>query len=340
MLIIQAPQEFYQMNNEPDITVIIATHNRAKVLNDTLMSISKTDMMGIDPELIIVDNNSSDNTKEVITNWNGKLRVKYLFEKKPGQNPARNRALLEANLGKIIIFTDDDIVPNINWFKAIIQSCEQWPEYNVFGGKIYPIWPTDSYFPKWAEEDSIQSFGFAVHNYKNEQCVYEKNDYPFSPNFWVRRKVFDNKKMFDEKVEWHPKNRIMATETVFFRDLINDGYRIVYCPQAIVGHKINADQLTIKSILKRSYSCGRGLAHIRSFCGAETFIKKPLLWYTMRYAAITKLSLQLTGAMLPLAFEKPKTAMYAMQWLGYNMELLNLAEQRINEKNNCNNTAI
>jgi len=138
--------------------------------------------------------------------------------------------------------------------------------------------------------------------------------------------------MFDTKVEWHPKNRIMATETVFFRDLVEDGYRIVYCPEAIVGHKINTEQLTVKSILKRSYSCGRGLAHIRSFCRAEMLKNSPLLWYAMRYGAITKLGIKFTGTLLPLALERPQEAMYVMQWLGYNMELLNLA------KANCTST--
>jgi glycosyltransferase involved in cell wall biosynthesis len=315
------------MKNEPDITVIIATYNRGETLDQTLNSMSKVESDGIETEFAIVDNNSTDNTKEVILKWGERLNLKYLFEKMPGQNPARNRALSEIKPGKIIVFTDDDIVPHTNWFKTILQTSEQWPEYSIFGGKIYPIWPMNTYFPKWAEEDSIQSFGFAVHNYKNHQCVYEKNDYPFSPNFWVRRNIFKNNKMFDNKIEWHPKNRIMATETVFFRDLVQDGYRIVYCPEAVVGHKIQAGQLTVKSILKRSYSCGRGLAHIRSFCKAEMLKEKPLLWYANRMGAIAKMGLKLTGSMIPLAFEKPQSAMYAMQWLGYNVELLRIAEE-------------
>jgi glycosyltransferase involved in cell wall biosynthesis len=315
------------MKNEPDITIIIATFNRAAILNDTLQSMSEVNADGINVEFAIVDNNSTDNTKEVILNWAKKLNVRYLHEKRPGQNPARNRALAEIEPGKIIVFTDDDVVPNTNWFKVILQTSEQWPEYSVFGGRIYPIWPSDIDFPKWAQEEAVQSFGFAVHNYKDKQCVYEKQDYPFSPNFWVRRKIFSNKKMFDNKIEWHPKNQIMATETMFFKELVEDGYRIVYCPEAVVGHKIRPEQLTVKSILKRSYSCGRGTAYLRSFCRSDLLQKNPLLWYTMRYGAIAKLGMKLGMGILPAVFEKPQTAMYAMEWLGYNIELLRLAEE-------------
>ncbi|OQA02586.1 MAG: hypothetical protein BWY69_00991 [Planctomycetes bacterium ADurb.Bin401] len=165
-----------------------------------------------------------------------------------------------------------------------------------------------------------------MHNYRAHQCVYEVNDYPFSPNFWIRRSIFKDFQKFDNRIEWHPKNRIMATETVFFRDLVAKGYRIVYCPEAVVGHKINPEQLTLMNILKRSYSCGRGLAHIRTFCKSDMLKKTPLLWYTMRYAAISKVGLKLTGSILPLAFDDPRKSIEAFQWLGYNMELLNLAK--------------
>ncbi len=315
-----------QADNNLDITLIMTTFNRADVLNHTLGRMAKTDRTGIKTEFVIVDNNSKDKTRDVILRWKNILNIKYLWEQKPGQNPARNRALKEAKLGRIVVFTDDDVVPEPDWFTAILQACRLWPEYSIFGGRIYPIWPANTDFPKWADEKWIQSFGFAVQDYSQHECVYEKKDYPFSPNFWVRRKVLENK-LFNEKIEWHPKNRIMATETTFFKDLVEDGYRIVYCPKAVVGHKINPDQLTIKSILKRSYSCGRGLAYIRTFCKSEMLNDSPLLWYAIRYAAITRLGIKLTGAILPLAFEKPQSAIYAMQWLGYNIELLNLANQ-------------
>lgn len=314
------------MNAEPELTVVMTTYNRASILNETLKSMAQIQRKNLKVDFVIVDNNSTDNTKEIISKWNASLPITYLFESEPGQNPARNKALSEANFGKIIVFTDDDVKPNDNWFSAIVYACEQWPEYSVFGGKIYPIWPAETLLPKWAQENSIQSFGFAVHDYKEHQCVYEINDYPFSPNFWVRRSIFKDFQKFDNKIEWHPKNRIMATETVFFRDLVAKGHRIVYCPEAVVGHKINPEQLTLMNILKRSYSCGRGLAHIRSFCRSDMLKKTPLLWYAMRYAAISKIGLKLTGSFLPLAFDNPRQSIEAFQWLGYNMELLNLAQ--------------
>lgn len=317
------------MFNEPDISVVIATHNRADILNDTLNTMSQIDRKGINAEFVIVDNNSTDNTKEIIESFKDKMPVKYLFEPKPGQNCARNRALSDAKLGRIVAFTDDDIEPNINWLHVINHACNQWPDYEIFGGRIYPIWPLDTDIPKWTEIRFIQELGYAAHDYKKIQALYEKEHYPSSGNFWVRRKLLAEGVRFDNSIEWHPKNRIMATETTFFRNLVEQGYRIVHCPEAVVGHKITTEQLSVSNLLKRSYSWGRGIAHIRPFYRPEMLNKNPLLWHTIRYAAITKLGFKLTASMVPLVFDKPQAAMYAMQWLGYNKELLNLAEKNM-----------
>ena len=169
---------------------------------------------------------------------------------------------------------------------------------------------------------------FAVHKYADKQMVYCKSHYPFSGNFWLRRKLIEEGRRFDSTIEWHPKNRICATETAFFKSLTEAGYEIVYCPEVIIGHKITDEQLTVKNLFKRAYSCGRGIAHIRTFCGNEILTKNPTLWYLIRYAAISKSCLKFANAILPLAFDKPEAAMYAMQWLGFNMELINMAKNK------------
>jgi glycosyltransferase involved in cell wall biosynthesis len=314
------------MSDKPDISVVIATHNRAAILGDTLKHMTELDRKDLNVEFVIVDNNSTDNTKGVIASFADRLPLRYLFESKPGQNYARNRALADAELGDIVAFTDDDIEPNRDWFQVIRSASGRWPQYNVFGGRIFPVWP-DSNKPGWTEIRVVQELGFAAHDYADHEELYESDRYPSSGNFWVRRSLMDEGYRFDEAVEWSPTNRIMGTETIFLRHLVKNGQRVVHCPSAVVGHKITTEQVTLANLLKRAYSWGRGMAYLREFCRGKMLQETPWLWYFLRVAAIIRDSLMLAVSMVALAWGRPQRAISAMQWLGFNVELMGLAPQ-------------
>lgn len=311
------------MNRNFDISVIIATYNRDSILNQTLSHMALLDRCGLSVEFVVVDNNSTDYTEQVIKGFSGRLPIRYLFEPKPGQNSARNLALAEAELGEIIVFTDDDIKPAKNWFKAISSVSRRRNECNIFGGRIYPIWPQGN-LPKWTRIRFIQELGFAAHDYDNNECFYSRGEYPSSGNFWVRRKVFEDGRRFDVAIEWSSENQIMATETMFLRKLTEQGEKILHCPDAVVGHKVTAEQLTAAYLIKRAYSWGRGMAHIRSLCRPELFRKSPALWRFARMGAVVRDGFNVATSLVPLAFKRPVKAMHAMQWMGYNIELLNI----------------
>ena len=95
---------------QKDLTVIIATYNRADVLKKTLTCMSQLVFSDIDAEIVIVDNNSNDQTKDVVKSFQDQLLLRYLFEPKPGKNCALNKAIAEIELGSIIVFADDDFV--------------------------------------------------------------------------------------------------------------------------------------------------------------------------------------------------------------------------------------
>lgn len=99
------------------ISVIISTYNRCESLKDTLNSLLTQECDGsFDYEIIVVDNNSKDKTKEVVGNYKQKFngRLKYLFEPRQGKSFALNTAIQEAK-GEIIAFTDDDCITPENW---------------------------------------------------------------------------------------------------------------------------------------------------------------------------------------------------------------------------------
>lgn len=315
------------MGGDLDISIVIATHNRASILSETLRHMTGLDCSGIDVEFVIVDNNSTDRTKEVVLEFSNRLPIRYLFEPRAGQNCARNRALAEARLGKIVAFTDDDVVPDKGWLKAIVSVSERWSGYDVFGGEIYIIWPPGQ-IPKWAEIPCVRGLNFAEHDYAESECEYAWGDYPFSGNFWVRRGVLAGGRKFDEAVAWQPRNRILATEAMFFQRLLRDGYVFLYSPKAVVGHRIMLEQLSLIYLLKRAYSGGRGVAHMQPLYRLRLLEEHPVLWRLIRMGAIGRLAFSMGVSLILLALQRPEKAMYAMRWIGYNVESLNIVNSR------------
>src|SRR5690349_2349322 len=120
-------------------SVIIATYNRADELVKTLESLSKLQSNG--PwEVIIVDNNSSDNTREVVLGAVASFPVPlhYIMEKEQGRSAALN-AGIRASQGEILAITDDDVRVDEHWLLNAEQALERL-QCDYLGGKAMPIW--------------------------------------------------------------------------------------------------------------------------------------------------------------------------------------------------------
>ncbi len=122
------------MADRLSISVVIVTRNRADWLNDALTSLVKQSRPP--DEVIVVDNDSSDNTKETILSFSGKLNLTYLHEPKRGIPHARNAGILRAT-GDIVAFIDDDCVADENWLKYIEIPFIKDPAMGVAGGEVF-----------------------------------------------------------------------------------------------------------------------------------------------------------------------------------------------------------
>ena len=314
-------------NSGLDISVLIATYNRAEILRQTLESMTHLDRDGLSVEFVVIDNNSSDNTEEVIKSFSDRLSIRYLFEPQPGKNCALNKALDEVGLGRLVVFTDDDVEPQKDWLQSIISTSKCWTQYSVFGGKQYPIFPP-CHVPKWACHESSSILLFAKHDYGDKEFVYPTKVFPFGANFWVRREVFACGLCFNENIGPRPKNRIMGSETSFLKLLAQKGYGMVYSPRAVVGHRIQSKQISIVNLLMRAYRSGRGAACIGTLCRKDLFDKHPILWYMIRIGVIFRMVFRFAVSLVPLAFQRPGRTLGAMGLIGYNVESFIIAMKR------------
>lgn len=138
------------VESKTGITIIICTWNRAETLSTTLKSLNDHPIpSGVDIEVVLVDNNSSDNTKTVVDDalaiWRfGVLR--YLFEPRQGKQFALNSGIAFSTYD-ILAFTDDDIIFDKNWAAEIVRIFSD-PSIDLVGGKTLITWPPAGQ-PEW-----------------------------------------------------------------------------------------------------------------------------------------------------------------------------------------------
>src|SRR5260370_19870424 len=120
-----------------DVTVLIPTYNGREVLARLLESLRNAEPTdGFDWEIIVIDNNSPDDTKSVVESFRtgNRLDVTYIFAPEPGKTRALNRGLLEAT-GMFVAFLDHDVVVAPNYVTGLREAIRSQP-YNVFGGRV------------------------------------------------------------------------------------------------------------------------------------------------------------------------------------------------------------
>src|SRR3989338_3802286 len=150
------------------ISVVICTYNRCGSLKVTLDSILNQDInTDFDYEVIVVNNNSKDKTKEVIESYMSKFgnKLKNCFEVNQGRSFAQNRGIAESG-GEIIAFTDDDVIVDRNWICTIANIFKNNRTVECVTGKVLPIWKSEK--PKWYS-DKIKSVIVHVDHGENEK---------------------------------------------------------------------------------------------------------------------------------------------------------------------------
>jgi glycosyltransferase involved in cell wall biosynthesis len=271
-----------------DISLIIATRNRAELLEETLEYLAAVVVRNADWEVVVVDNGSEDETLAVVEAAKAFLPVIALSVPEPGQNRARNRAL-EIAKGDFIVFTDDDVIPDRNWLAELLAGAERWPDHNIFCGPIIPKFPSG--IPDWLKNlESIVKFQPQEHEGPLPGKIV-----PFSPNMAFRRKVFE-KVRFSEQIGPAGPNYAMGSETELLRRLRAAGETPVFLPEAKVQHVIQEYQMDLSWLLGRKFRAGRGLTRLMPDLTSPRLLGAPRwLWPKLARAGLAYLFAAPTG---------------------------------------------
>jgi glycosyltransferase involved in cell wall biosynthesis len=315
------------MNHLPSLSVLIPTYNRAEVLKQTLDALVEVDRSEIHCEIVVIDNNSTDKTADVVNGFRSRLPLSLLTETRQGKNCALNKALRECDLKDIVVFTDDDVTPARNWLQEIISSVRKWPRISVFGGKVELMWPHNKK-PEWAIRDWMMGFAFTRHHYAEAEAFYKPPACPFGPNFWVRKVAFQTVPFFDETIGPRPRNRIMGSETSFLLNLQGRGFPILYYPGALVYHRISQKACTVPWLRRRAYTYGRGRVRLHGWHRRNIYLKNKILWCIVLVAEeVYNVGLFLSGFVLRDSKRNCERTVSAMIMFGQLHETANQASK-------------
>ena len=173
------------------LTLAICTHNRADLLAAALTSLAACRPPTGRWELLLIDNNSQDDTRAVAATYCDRLPLRYIFEPVQGLATARNTALRECE-GDVLLFTDDDLRFDLDWLSTYEQAFISRPHAGWFGGRVRPLWPDGA--PRWLhDEDMALIAGLMVrYDLGTEDRTYSPTDpSPFGASFALRRKAFE-----------------------------------------------------------------------------------------------------------------------------------------------------
>lgn len=242
---------------EVDVSVILATRDRDDLLETTLRRLAAQESGGIAWEVIVADNGSTDRTPAVLEEARSYLPLANVTEPAPGKNRALNRALPLAR-GDLLLFTDDDVLPDPRWIAEMAAAAARWPAHSVFAGRIVPRFPAGA--PAWIREHWFPQGAYARFELPQHEGPTDK--VPFGGNFMVRSRAMAGVRFSEEIGPDASPDYVSGSETELLQRLTRRGERIVYVPSAVVEHIVRPEQLSVKWLHERSYRHGRCLVEL------------------------------------------------------------------------------
>jgi glucosyl-dolichyl phosphate glucuronosyltransferase len=245
--------------SEISLSVIICTRNRANDLANCLQELSAQSRAFKDVEIIVVDNGSSDNTRQIVERFmlSSLPPINYTVEAKEGLCAARNRGRGVAR-GEVLAYVDDDAVPHAGWVAAIREHFANRLS-DCIAGRVevraqgnLPEWFTPNLLHILGKTD----FGENMRRLNFPEC-------PTGCNFALRADVFDRLGGFDERLKYY------HDEAEFFARASAIGLLTMYRSDVAIDHCISPARLSKSSLRKKARMMGKGAGMAKTLHGVS-----------------------------------------------------------------------
>jgi glycosyltransferase involved in cell wall biosynthesis len=282
-----------------DASIIVCTYNRADSLARTLRSLKAQELRSdVDWEVLVVDNNSTDRTRAVVEAFRIDFpRLRYTFEVRQGLAHARNHGVA-SSLGEVLLFTDDDVSPEPDWVKRILDGMAA-SGCDACGGFIAPVWELPP--PAWLTE---RFHGFlAIRAERTDTYeVLPGTMPPFGANMAFRKNVFARLGGFDV-LRGRRGNVLAGGEDIeMFERVLAAGGKVMFFGDARVHHAVESYRLKKHYFRRWRYQTSRNLAERRGFPGERRLLGIPLYLFPQSLRAVVRALLARFSARADEAF--------------------------------------
>jgi len=238
------------------VSVILCTYNRCESLAKALKSISASILPGsVDWEVLIVDNNSKDQTRKVAESFcsSPDSHFRYIFEPQQGKSHALNTGIREAK-GEILAFTDDDVEVETDWLENLTAPFRQGTWSGVSGRTFAE---KSLVVPNWMGKD-VQWWTAPLGLFDLGSEGHEISTTPFGNNMAFRAEMFTKYPGFRTDLGPRPGNEIRSEDTEFGRRLLEAGEKFWYEPSAVVYHATPENRVKKEYFLTWWHAKARG----------------------------------------------------------------------------------
>ncbi|MDP9231438.1 MAG: glycosyltransferase family 2 protein [Actinomycetota bacterium] len=264
------------------LTVAICTWNRADLLKRTLEQMTCLRVPADAAwEVLVVNNNCTDATDDVVRSFSRRLPVRQVFEAAPGLSIARNTAVRVAT-GDYILWTDDDVLVDSEWLRAYYDAFLQWPDAAMFGGPIEPLFAAQP--PEWLLR-TLDRFGpaLSVLDLGPEPMPLARWEKPFGANVAFRADALA-KFPFDPSLgvsSLRGMSSLAGEESAVMNAMLAAGLEGWWVPRARVKHYIAPERMTTAYLRRKSINWGKYVSRARL---AEDAPRRPTRRHLLRRA--------------------------------------------------------
>ncbi len=233
------------------LTVAILTYNRADRLRQTLAGVARQTFPAEQFEVLVVDNNSTDGTRDVVAEFAGaRPAPRHLVETRQGLDYARNRAIAEAR-GAILLFADDDILVEPDWLMNMAEpfAADSGGRIGAVGGEVIPVFPDG--LPDWiAEWHSPLAFRADAGPLKPSQS-------PMGANLAIRRSTLERVGPFHLGLDRAGGSYFSGGDSDMVRRIRAAGLEVWFAPAAAVRHQMPASRTTFRYAARHAFDSAR-----------------------------------------------------------------------------------
>lgn len=274
------------------MTVAVCSYNAADHLETLIRRLEALDCP-IPYEILIVDNNSTDETADLVDNFrkNSKIPIRYVLEKQQGIPLARNRAIDESLPNAFLAFIDSDELPESQWLSSACRALEHH-HADCVGGEIRLHLPER---PRWLSDSLLPFLGKVDHGDVPVR-VADRTTPVWSGNVAYRTALFRDGLRFDTRYNRKGAGIGGGSDGIMFRELLERGCHVRYEPEMCITHLIPESKLRRSYFLKLHFIAGKKMGmYEMDWDGATLFEIPRFMYLQLCKKVLSVLKLLITG---------------------------------------------